>query len=121
MIIYVIFVSTKKVITLKLTIMRQLALQPATGRKNYYVNVFMGEATYNNRQLFTPFYGRDYKTEAEAKQDAIKEFLQTNGNLGFYNTVTLTEHNGMQIADKNEPYKSKSAVVRVLAKKTVKI
>ncbi len=101
--------------------MTQLALQPATSRKNYYVSLYMGEATYNNRQLFTPFYGRDYKTEAEAKQAAIKEFLRTNGGLDFYNTVTLTEHNGMQLADKNEPYQSKSAIIKVLAKKTVPV
>ena len=101
--------------------MTQLALQPATSRKNYYVSLYMGEATHNNRQLFTPFYGRDYKTEAEAKQAAIKEFLRTNGGLDFYNMVTLTEHNGMQLADKNEPYQSKSAIVKVLAQKTVPV
>ena len=101
--------------------MAQLALQPATSRKDYYVNLYMGEATYSNRQLFTSFYGRDYTTEADAKKAAIKEFLRTNGGLDFYNTVTLTEHNGMQIADKNEPYHSKSAIVRVLASKSVPI
>jgi hypothetical protein len=101
--------------------MTQLALQPATSRKNYYVSLYMGEATYENRQLFNAFYGRDYKTEAEAKQAAIKDFLRTNGGLDFYNTVVLTEHNGMQIADKNEPYSSKSAIVRILASKNVPV
>ena len=101
--------------------MTQLALQPATSRKNYYVNLYMGEATYENRQLFTPFYGRDYNSEADAKKAAMKEFLRTNGGLDFYNTVTLTEHNGMQIADKNEPYQSKSAIVRILASKNVPV
>jgi len=101
--------------------MTQLALQQATSRKNYYVNLYMGEATYENRRLFTPFYGIDYNCEADAKKAAMKEFLRTNGGLDFYNTVTLTEHNGMQIADKNEPYQSKSAIVRVLASKSVPV
>ena len=101
--------------------MAQLALQQATSRKDYYVNLYMGEATYSNRQLFVSFFGRDYKSEADAKKAAIKEFLRTNGGLDFYNTVTLTEHNGIQIADKNEPYHSKSAIVRVLASKSVPI
>jgi hypothetical protein len=109
------------ILTLKHTIMTQLALQPAKSRKNYYVNLYMGKATYENRRLFTPFYSEDYASEAEAKQAAIKEFLRTNGGLDFYSTVTLTEHNGMQIADKNEPYSSKSAIVRVLASKKVKV
>ena len=99
--------------------MTQLALQPATSRKNYYVSLYMGEPTYENRQLFNAFYGRDYKTEADAKQAAIKDFLRTNGGLDFYNIVVLTEHNGMQIANKNEPYSSKSAIVRILASKNV--
>jgi hypothetical protein len=99
----------------------QLALQPATSRKNYYVNLYFGEPTYANRQLFTPFYGEDYASEAEAKQAAIKEFLRTNGGLDFYSTVTLTEHNGLQIADKNEPYLSKSAIVKILATKQVPV
>lgn len=101
--------------------MTQLALQPATSRKNYYVNLYMGEATYNNRQLFIPFYGRDYNSEADAKKAAMKEFLRTNGGFDFYNTVTLTEHNGMQIADENEPYQLKSAIVRILARKSVPV
>jgi len=99
--------------------MKQLALQPATRRKNYYVNFYMGEAIYNNRQLFIPFYGSDYNSEEDAKKAAIKEFLKTNGGSDFYNTVTLTEHNGMQIADKNEPYQSRSAIVRILASKSL--
>ena len=101
--------------------MTQLALQPATSRKNYYVSLYKGEAVYDNRQLFKAFYGRDYKSDAYAKKAAIKEFLRTNGGLDFYDTVTLTEHNGMQIADKNEPYRSKSAIVKVLASKNVPI
>ena len=35
--------------------MTQLALQPAASRKNYYVNLYMGEETHKNRQLFIPF------------------------------------------------------------------
>jgi hypothetical protein len=101
--------------------MTQLALQPATSRKNYHVNLYMGDATYENRQLFIPFYGRDYNSEADAKKAAMKEFLRAGGGLGFYNTVTLTEENGMQIADKNEPYRSKSAIVRLLASKSVPV
>jgi len=101
--------------------MKNLALQPATSRNNYYVNLYMGEAIYKNRQSFTPFYGDEYNSEAEAKRAAIKEFLFTNGGLDFYDTVTLTEHNGMQIADSDEPYASKSAIIRVLASKNVPV
>lgn len=101
--------------------MEQLLLPPATSRKNYYVNLYMGEATYKNRKLFTPFYGMDYQSEADAKTAAIKEFLRTSGGLDFYNYVTLTEHNGSQIADKSEPYMSKSAIVKLLASKSVPV
>ena len=81
--------------------------------------MYLGDATYKNRKLFIPFYGRDYVSEGEAKQAAMREFLRTNDGLDFYDTVTLTEHNGMQIADKDEPYASKSAIVRILATKKV--
>ena len=97
----------------------QLALPAATMRKNYYVNLYLGDTTYKNRRLFIAFYGEDYASEGEAKRAATMEFLRTNDGLDFYDTVTLTEHNGMQIADKDEPYRSKSAIVRILATKNV--
>lgn len=89
----------------------QLALQPATSSKNYYVNFYKGD----NRQSFTVFYGKDYNSESEAKADAIKEFLSANNRGPLYDTVTLTENNGMQIADSREPFHYKSAIIRVLA------
>lgn len=101
--------------------MEKLALPPAANKKNYYVNLYFGEPIYQNRQLFIPFYGEEYASEADTKKAAIKEFLRSSGGIGLYNCVTLTEHNGMQIADKNEPYKSKSAIVRILASKNVPI
>ncbi len=99
----------------------QLALQPATQRKTYYVSLYKNEPTYKNKQLFFAYYGEDYPTEHDAKMEAIKDFLSKQGACGFYNTVTLTEHNGIQLADANEPYMMKSAIVKILAVKRVKL
>ena len=100
--------------------MATLAL-PEGGRKNYYVSFYMGSPSFENRQLFHAFYGKDFSTEKAAKVAAIKCFLKRSNGCGFFDTVTLTEHNGFQLADKNEPYITKSAIVKTLAHKSVKI
>jgi len=88
----------------------QLLLPESTLKPTYYVNLYCGD----NRVLFFAHYPSESN-----KTNAINDFLRKNGNCDLYDRVTLTENIGMQLADKSEPFRSKSAIVRVLASKSV--
>jgi len=87
-------------------------LTMAKTRKNYYVTVF----EQGVKVTFFPYYGNDFKSEYEAKKAAFSDFRQFGCNG---DTLQLEEHNGMQIADKSEPFLSKSAIIKVLAIRSV--
>jgi len=88
----------------------QLLLPESNLKPTYYVNLYCGD----NMVLFCPHYPSE-----STKTNAIKDFLRQNGNCDLYDRVTLTENIGMQLADKSEPFRSKHAMVRVLASKSV--
>ena len=88
------------------------ALTEATQRKNYYVEYYNGEPTYKNRVFFLCHYGRDYESEKAAKIAAFNDFRL--GRFTECTTIALLECNGMQIADKSEPYGSKPAITKHL-------
>jgi hypothetical protein len=88
----------------------QLLLPASSLKPTYYVNFYCGE----DLVLFNPYYPLSGN-----KVKAIKDFLLSCGNCDLYDSVTLTENIGMQIADKSEPFLSKNAIVRVLASKAV--
>ena len=95
-------------------------LLPAPSFKlNYIVSFYENEISFENRVLQMHFYGRDYQDERCAKNAAFKYFQKVTGWAGFYNIVTITEHNGIQIASKKDPCTLKTAIERLIAVKTM--
>jgi hypothetical protein len=96
----------------------QLALPVKSEPKRYYVEYYNGLPIYANRGFFLSFYGRDFDSEYEAKKRAFESFRNTR--FDDFDTVALLECNGMQLADKSEPYYYKNAIVRTLCVKKYK-
>jgi len=95
-----------------------LCLPAKTHLKNYYVEFYTGEPTFANRVFFLAYYGQLFESEQAAKIRAFRSFCNAVP-VENCTCIVLKECNGMQIANHDEPYLSKSAVVRVLARKQV--